>query len=419
MTEPAVPKSAADMSFDDAPIRLADALAVIARKYRPVTGTEAVPLAAVHGRILAQDIIAPIAVPPADNSALDGYAFRHADLGSGTRLRIIGTAAAGHPFPGTVGPGEAVRIFTGAVMPAGADTVVAQEDVAAAGTAVTIPAGLRLGDNRRLAGEDIARGSRVLSSGRRLGPASVGLLASIGIGTVEVRLPLRVAIFSTGDELSDGPAGLADGNIHDSNRPVLRAMLGGMGIATTDLGILPDRRDTIRTRLGEAAKTHDAVICSAGMSVGDEDHVKSAVAGLGALDFWSIAIKPGRPVAVGHVGETPFFGLPGNPVAMIITFAMIVRPALLRLAGAEPEEPRRFPVTADFDMTRKPGKREFLRCTLHDIEGRLFARKFGRGGSGVLSSVAGSEGLLELAESVDEIAPGMVLPFIPFSTLGL
>ena len=212
---------------------------------------------------------------------------------------------------------------------------------------------------------------------------------------------------------------LVPGKIHDSNRPVLLAMLKGLGIAATDLGILPDNVDTIRARLGAAAAGHDAVICSAGMSVGDEDHVKTAVRALGALDFWSVAIKPGRPIAIGQIAKTPFFGLPGNPVAMIVTFAMIVRPALLCLAGAHAVAPRRFPVVADFAFTRRPGTREYLRCSLNEAGGRLLAQRFQRAGSGVLSSVSGSEGLLEIAEDIVEIAPGMVLPFIPFSALGL
>jgi molybdopterin molybdotransferase len=253
-----------------------------------------------------------------------------------------------------------------------------------------------------------------------LGPAEIGVLASIGIGEIPVRMPLSVAVFSTGDELRDGAVPLAAGQIHDSNRPALLAMLKSLGVAATDMGILPDRRDVIAARLGEAAQGHDAVICSAGMSVGDEDHVKAAVRSLGALDFWSVAIKPGRPIAVGRIGVAPFFGLPGNPVAMIVTFQMIVRPALLRLAGAQAVHPRRFPVTADFQLQRRPGKREFLRCSLQEGEGHsLLARRFERGGSGVLSSVADSEGLLEVPEDIAEILPGMTLPFIPFSSLGL
>jgi molybdopterin molybdotransferase len=409
-------------SDPDKPISLARALAVIADSYQPVAGIETVALTDALGRVLAGDITAPIAVPAADNSAVDGYAFRHADLASShaATLQVIGIAAAGHPYSGRVNTGEAARIFTGAVIPDGADTVVPQENVTACADAVTIPAGPRPGDNLRLAGEDIAWGSRIRSNGERLGPAALGVLASVGIAEVAVRKPLRLAVFSTGDELRDGGNPLAAGQIHDSNRPVLLAMLKGLGIAATDLGILPDRQDVIASRLAEAAQTHHAVVCSAGMSVGDEDHVKAAVRSLGALDFWSVAIKPGRPVAVGRIGATPFFGLPGNPVAMIVTFLTIVRPALLRLAGVSAPSPRRFPVTADFHLERKPGKREFLRCTLHDGGGHaVLARRFARGGSGVLSSVADSEGLVEVAEDIAEIAPGMTLPFIPFSSLGL
>jgi molybdopterin molybdotransferase len=408
-------------SHPDKPISLADALSIIAGNYEPATDIETVGLDAAYGRILATDIVAPIAVPAADNSAVDGYAFRHGDLsGSETTLKVVGTAAAGHPYGRAVAAGQAIRIFTGAVIPTGADTVALQENVSVAGISVTIPAGLRLGANRRLAGEDIAAGARIRSAGESLGPAEIGVLASVGINEVPVRTPLRVAVFSTGDELRDGAGPLAAGQIHDSNRPALLAMLKSLGVAATDMGILPDRREIIAARLGEAAQDHDAVICSAGMSVGDEDHVKAAVRSLGALDFWSVAVKPGRPIAVGRIGTVPFFGLPGNPVAMIVTFQIIVRPALLRLAGAQVVHPRRFPVTADFELQRRSGKREFLRCSLHEGEDhRLLARRFKRGGSGVLSSVADSEGLLEVPEDIAEIVPGMTLPFIPFSSLGL
>ena len=406
----------------EASISLAEALTIIRRSYDPVAGVERVPIADGYRRIVATDIDAPIAVPAADNSAVDGYTFRHADLArSGeTTLRVAGTAAAGHPYRDRIDAGQAVRIFTGGIIPDGADSVAAQEDVRAVDRSVIIPAGLRLGENRRLAGEDIAIGARILSGGDRLGPAGIGILASVGLNTVEVRVPLRVAVFSSGDELRDGAGPLATGQIHDSNRPVLLAMLKGLGVAATDLGILPDRPDTIRERLAEASGDHDAVICSAGMSVGDEDHVKAAVRSLGTLDFWSVAIKPGRPIAIGRIVAVPFFGLPGNPVAMVVTFLTMVRPALLRLSGAHAENPRRFPVIADFSLSRRPGKREFLRCTLHETDGNsLLAQRFERGGSGVLSSIAHSEGLLEIAEDIAAIAPGTMLPFIPFSGLGL
>jgi len=402
----------------DKPISLAEALAAIEHAFVPATAVETIPLSDAHCRILAAEIVAPIAVPGADNSAVDGYAFRHADLAG--PLKIVGTAAAGRPYAKPVGPGEAVRIFTGAVIPQGADTVAPQEIVTASGPSLTVPAHLSLGANRRLAGEDIAQGSRIRAVGERLDAPKIGVIASVGIAEATVYAPLRLAVFSTGDELREGAEPLGPGQIYDSNRPVLLAMLRNLGIEATDLGILPDRQDIIAARLAEAARTHDAVICSAGMSVGDEDHVKAAVRSLGGLDFWSVAIKPGRPIAVGRLGGAPFFGLPGNPVAMIVTFQTIVRPALLRLAGATVTEPRRFPVTADFHLTRRPGKREFLRCMLHPGEGHcLLARRFERGGSGVLSSVADSEGLLEVAEDIAQITPGMTLPFIPFSSLGL
>jgi molybdopterin molybdotransferase len=402
-------------------ISLAEALAVIARNFHAATRIETVTIAAAQGRIVASDIVAPIAVPPADNSAVDGYAFRHGDLTrGGALLRIIGRSAAGHPFAGQVGPGEAVRIFTGAVMPGGADTVAMQENVSATPDSVAISVDMRPGDNRRFAGEDIAAGARVLSAGQSLGAAEIGILASLGMTRIAVRTSLRAAVFSVGDELIDGGKAPAAGQIHDSNRPMLLALLKSMGVGTTDLGILPDRQDVIGTELAKAEANHDAIVCSAGMSVGDEDHVKAAVAALGGLDFWSVAIKPGRPIAIGRIGAVPFFGLPGNPVAMIVNFLMIVRPALLRLSGATIRELRRFPVEADFSAKRKTGRREFIRCTLHETDdNRLLARRFQRDGSGVLSAVAASDGLLEIAEHIDEIAPGMRLPFIPFAGLGL
>ena len=400
----------------DTPIRLAEALAFIAQNFKPAVGDETVALGEAAGRIAAADVTSAVSVPPADNSAVDGYAFGHADAGA--TLRIVGTVSAGRLFPGGIAPGEAVRIFTGAILPNGADTVVAQENATTAGNRVTVPGGVAAGANRRLAGEDVSVGDTVVRAGDRLTPAKIGLLATVGTAKVSIFKPLRIAVFSTGDEIADGP--LKPGQIHDSNRPVLLAMLRNLGVAATDLGILPDKAEVIRDRLAEAGRGHDAVICSAGMSVGDEDHVKGAVRALGALDFWSVAIKPGRPVAVGRIGETPFFGLPGNPVAMIVTFSMIVRPALLGLSGARAIEPPRFPVTADFAIIRRPGYREFLRATLHlGDDGRVLARRHPRGGSGVLSSVAESDGLLDVAEELGEIAPGTVLPFIPFSTLGL
>jgi molybdopterin molybdotransferase len=405
----------------DSTIGFDAALAMIDENYRAFAGVEQVSREYAHKRILAADIVAPIAVPPADNSAVDGYVFSHASLSPGgeTEFRIAGTAAAGHPFKDAVKPNEAVRIFTGAVIPAGADTVAMQENVRLTEGAVTIPPGIRPGENRRAAGEDIAAGSTVLSAGKRMGAGDIGILASLGIAQIPVRARLRVAVFSVGDELIGG-GDLAAAQIHDSNRPMLLALLNDMGIAATDLGILPDRIDSVRLQIAEAAKSHDAIVCSAGMSAGGEDHVRAAVEALGQLYFWSVAIKPGRPVAAGRAAGVPFFGLPGNPVAAAVTFSTLVRRALLLLSGARDLEPRRYPVMADFSLNRKAGKREFLRCNLQETSGgRLLATRFQRDGSGVLSSISASEGLLEIAEDIETIAPGMILPFIPFAGLGL
>jgi molybdopterin molybdotransferase len=404
------------------PFRLADALAGIARAYRPATAIESVPLQAAGSRILARDVVADVDVPQSDQSAVDGYAFRHADLAPAAQapLRLVGTAAAGHPFAGRLEAGEAVRILTGAAMPAGADTVAMQEHVRRLGDAILLPATLRPGENRRLAGEDIRVGDRIFDAGRRLGAADIGVLASVGMVEVPVRAPLEIAVFSTGDELVDPGDDRGQGQRYDSNRPALLALLGAMGANPTDLGILPDRRDRIEAALESAATRFGAILSSGGMSVGDEDHVRPAVARLGALDFWDVAIKPGRPIAAGRVADTPFFGLPGNPAAALVTFLMLVRPALLLLSGASLRPPRRFPVAADFAMRRKPGRREYLRCTLHDrADGVPVARRLARDGSAVLTAIANCDGFLELPEELGEVSPGMTLSFIPKSEFGL
>jgi molybdopterin molybdotransferase len=400
-------------------IRHTQALALIERRCTPVVAIETPPLAALDGRILATDVVAPIALPPADNSAVDGYAFRQADLGRGGTFRLIGTAAAGWPFEGAVGQGEAVRILTGANPPVGADAIAMQEVVQVDGAHVTIAGDIRLNDNLRRAGEDVALGAQVLAVGKRLGPTQIGMLAALGIAEVPVRRKLRVAVLSAGDELVEAGAERKLGQINDANRPVLLAMLRRLGMAPTDFGIVPDSRDALQAALSAAARDHDVIVSSAGVSVGDEDHMRAAVKALGDLDFWSVAIKPGRPVTAGHVAGVPFFGLPGNPVAMLVTFLTLARPGLLRLAGETPRPPRRFPVVADFALRKKAGRLEYLRGSLHDRDGALCVSRYRTGGSGILSSVTESEGLIEISEDIEEVAPGMALPFIPFSEFGL
>lgn len=393
------------------------ALALLAGRVGPVTATESVPLSAALGRVLAADVVAPFNVPPHDNAAVDGYAVFFDDLAAegATVLPVTARVAAGQWLGRPAVRGEAVRIFTGAPMPSGMDTVFMQEDCRSDGATVTLPAGIRRGVNRRLAGEDVREGSVVLAAGRRLRPEDIALAASLGHAVLEVRCRLRVAVFSTGDELRQPGQALEPGAVYDANRFALIALLTRLGCAVTDLGILPDRFETIRDALAAAAASHDALITSGGMSTGEEDHVKPAVEANGRLDFWRLAIKPGRPVALGRVRDAVFVGLPGNPVAVVVTFLRIARPILLRLMGAADENPRAIPVRAAFAHKKKPGRREFLRGSLtRGEDGMLEASKYPRDGAGVLSSLVESEGLIELPEDLARVEPGMTVDFLPF-----
>jgi len=391
------------------------------RRVRPVTETVSVPLVQADGRILACDVTAALDVPPHANSAVDGYAIFFDDLTPDREsvLPVRDRIAAGHSLGRAGVRGEAVRIFTGAPMPAGFDTVLMQEDCRPTTDGrVVIPAGIKRGANRRAAGEDITAGSVVLRAGRVLRPQDLGLLASIGWNTVPVRTPLRVALFSTGNEVCEPGRPLPPGCIYDANRYTLAALLRRLGAEVTDLGILADRFESVHDALAAAAPTHDLLLTSGGMSTGDEDHVKAAVEQLGVLHVWRLAIKPGRPVALGLVADTPFVGLPGNPVAVMVTFLHLARPLILRLSGAVVPEPRRFPVTADFAYKKKPGRREYVRTMLAETEdGCLVARKFPREGAGILSSMVESDGLVELSESMTAVAPGDLVRFVPFSEL--
>ena len=396
----------------------AEALDLIAERVAPVTATEEVPLAQALGRILAEDIRADADVPPHDNSAVDGYAVYFDDLNSETptRLGLSGRAAAGHPFEGPVGRRTAVRIFTGAPMPAGPDTVMMQEDCRLEGDSVIISPGIKRGANRRQRGEDIAVGTTVLHNGTRLRPQDLGQAAAVGRKAIQGRCPLRVALFSTGDELREPGESLPPGCIYDSNRYTVAGLLGALGCRVTDLGILRDDAAAIEASLAEAAQDHHLVITSGGVSVGEEDHVKKAVTSLGQLHFWRLAIKPGRPIALGQIGPVPFVGLPGNPVAVMVTFMTFARPMILRLMGAADLAAHRFPVRAAFAHRKKKDRREWLRARLQsDGHGGLSAIKFPRDGAGILSSMVESDGLVELPEEMTDLAPGTIVDFLPFS----
>ncbi|MGK9235537.1 molybdopterin molybdotransferase MoeA [Inquilinus limosus] len=398
-----------------------EAVAEFRSRLDTVAGIETVPLAAAEGRFLAEDLTADRPLPPHTNAAVDGYAVHARDLSpdAPTTLPVTGRAAAGHPLGRPGRRGEAIRIFTGAPLPAGPDTVVMQEDCSAEGDRVTIPPGLRRGAHVRQAGEDIRAGDTVLTAGRRLGPAEIGLAASLGRAALPVRRPLRVAVLSTGDEVREPGTPVAEGQIHDANRYLLMALLRRLGCSVTDRGIVPDRAETVRSALTTAAAEADAVVTSGGVSVGEEDHVKAALEAVGGrLHQWRLAIKPGKPVALGQIGGVPLLGLPGNPVAAMVTFLLVARPLLLHLAGAEPVPLRRFSVPAGFSHGKKPGRREFLRATLEaGPSGALVARRHGRDGAGTLSSLAGAEGLVELPEDATGVAPGDPVAYIPLSAL--
>ena len=402
---------------------VAEAVAELDARLVAVAGREVVTLAEAAGRFLAEDLVASRSVPPHDNSAVDGYAVYFDDLSPDgpTRLPVAGRIAAGHPLTGTARRGNALRVFTGAPMPDGPDTIYMQEDcsveAAGDGDRVVLPGGIKRGANYRLAGEDITAGSTVLTAGRRLHPRDIGLAASIGCDRLAVRKRLRVVLFSTGDEVHEPGGTIPDGAIYDANRHALAAQLRQLGCAVTDFGILADRQDAIREALQRAVDGHDLVVTSGGMSTGDEDHVKAAVESAGGrLHAWRLAIKPGRPVALGQIGQVPFIGLPGNPVAVLVTFLRVARPLILRLAGAAPDEPRHYPVRADFDYRKKRDRREYVRVSLTDgADGIPLAAKFPRDGAGILSSMVAADGLLELAEDITQLERGTVVPFLPFS----
>lgn len=395
-----------------------DALALLRERVTMVVDPEIVGLRSALGRILSADIIADRSVPPHDNSAVDGYAVFFEDLNADgdTRIPVTGRVAAGHPLDRPARRREAVRIFTGAPMPDGMETVFMEEDCEADGNDVILPAGLKQGANRRKKGEDIEQGSVILKAGQRLRPQELGLAASVGFQELKVMGTLRVAVFSTGDEVCDPSDQAPEGSIFDANRYSVMSMLEGMSCHVTDLGILPDDEETIAVAIGGAAKDHHVIVTSGGVSAGEEDHVKAAVERHGSVDFWRLAIKPGRPIALGRIGDAAFIGLPGNPVAAMVTFMVIARSVLLMLMGASETAAPRYAVTADFDYQKKTGRREWLRAILSETAGAgVSVKKFRSSGAGILTSMVAADGLVELPEDIESVAPGDVVQFLPFN----
>ena len=397
-----------------------EVLALIQERLPVVTGVETVPLALADGRVAAEDILAQNDVPPFANSAVDGYAVRHAELAAEgeTLLPVTARIAARISGGDARAINGAARIFTGAPMPPGADTVFMQEDVRLEGGRVALPQGLKAGANMRPAGEDIAAGAVAIPAGRRLRPQDVALAAATGHASLPVRTRLRVALFSTGDELVAPGEPLPPGAVYDSNRAMLGALLRRLGAEVSDLGVLRDDPRMLTERIADAARDHDLILTSGGVSTGEEDHVKAAVEAAGQLVFWRLGIKPGRPLAMGAVGGAAFVGLPGNPVAVYVTLLFVVRPLMARLGGAlhEPLAPRM--VRAAFPYRKKSGRREFVRVSLAQApDGVTEARKFPRDGAGVLTSLTESDGLAELADDVTRVVEGDMIAFHPHGLL--
>ena len=398
-----------------------EAVGLIGARVARVGEIETVALKAADGRILARDIAAPLPLPPFTNSAVDGYAVRSGDLPDGAEaaFAVAGRVQAGASASEAIQPGQAVRIFTGAPMPEGAGTVFMQEDVRLDGEdRVVLPVGLKPGANVRPAGEDVSMGMAALARGRRLRPQDVALAAAFGLTEIDVTRRIRVAVFSTGNELVSPGSPRLPAQLFDSNRFMLMAMLGRLGCEVSDLGIIDDDRASLAQGLKQVADRHDLILTTGGVSTGEEDHVKAAVESAGRLVLWRMAIKPGRPVAMGIIGGTPFIGLPGNPVASFVTFVHVVRPTVLALAGATPQPIVPMPVRAAFAYKKKIARREYVRVSLsRATDGVLEATKFPREGAGLLSSLVETDGLVELGEDITEVKPGQAVGFLGYASL--
>jgi molybdopterin molybdotransferase len=410
-------------------VPLDQALDMLADRLKPVVAIEEIPTFQAERRVLAEDLVAGVTSPPFACSAMDGFAFRFADLavpsnaqgpGAAPGLTITARIAAGHAHQGTFGPGEAARIFTGAPLPPGLDTVAMQEDCTVEGDTLFPPKGLALGNFVRQPGDDFASGNTVLPRGRRLRPQDVAMAAAIGRDRIAVHARLRVGVFSTGDEVTEPGRPLAPGAIYGSNRHAVAALCAGMGLIVEDLGNIPDDLDETIARLEAASQRCDLLITTGGVSVGGEDHVRSAVEQLGAIHLWRLALKPGKPTALGHVRGVPFVGLPGYPVSAAVTFMLVARPVILLLSGAtaEPLRPQRFPVRAAFQFDKDHPRRQFLRVSLRPgPDGTPEAVLYRSQEPSVLSSLVNTDGLVDVHESLRRIEPGDRVDFIPYGVL--
>ena len=408
--------------YDPKSLSAASVIDFLSRLVEPVTQIEDIGVFEALGRVLAEDVISPISVPPHDNSAMDGFALAGSQLRAGQplRLRVAGTAFAGKAWSGEVGDGDCVKIMTGAIMPKGLDTVVPLEFVRVDGEHIEMPPGVvTAGDNRRLLGEDLLEGHPALHQGQTLGPAALGLIASLGLPSVRVFRRVRVAYFSTGDEilsLGDAPR---EGAVYDSNRYTVFGLLTRLGVEVIDMGVVGDQPALLETAFRDAASRADAIITSGGVSMGEADHTKAMMKQLGDVAFWRIAMRPGRPMAVGRIQEggrsSVLFGLPGNPVAVMVTFLAFVRPALQRLMGCTPSEPVLLQAPSEEALRKKPGRTEYQRgIVTRGASGGLSVRITGNQGSGVLSSMVQANGLIVLHHEQGNVAPGDLVDVMMF-----
>ncbi|MCG3202828.1 MAG: Molybdopterin molybdenumtransferase [Gammaproteobacteria bacterium] len=421
MTEPIHASPGCGDELDPTSLSVNEALRRILGNVAPVCEAEPVPIDEALNRVLATDVVSTMNVPAHTNSAMDGYALSAADIpAQGTReLQVIGAAYAGRPYESAVAAGQCVRIMTGAPLPPGTDTVVMQERIERRGDgAIRLDGRLQPGDNVRYAGEDIREGQAVLAAGRRLMPADIGLIASLGIAKIAVHRPLRVAIFSTGDELKPVGERLEPGDVHDSNRYTLRGMLQRVGARINDVGIVRDTREQTRAAFEAAAAGQDVIISSGGVSVGEADFVKSVLSELGHAEFWKVAMKPGRPLTFGRVRGAVFFGLPGNPVSVMVTFYQFVQPALRRMMGETETTGLRLQATSLSRLKKRPGRVEFQRGVLEqDGSGALVVRKTGMQGSGILTSMSHANCFVILPQDCSGVEVGEPVEVQPFAGL--
>ncbi|KIC16089.1 molybdopterin-binding protein [Leisingera sp. ANG-Vp] len=393
-----------------------DALALLRDRLGPVMGSETVPLAEALGRVLAQDAVAKRSNPPLPNTAVDGYGFAGGKAEGAHVLPLVeGRAAAGVPFAGSVPAGSAIRVLTGAALPEGVHTVILEEDVNTDGVQIAFNGPLKQGANTREAGEDVAAGGVILTAGRVITPADLALASAVGLAELSVRLPLRVGVLSTGDELVEAGEPAGKGQIYDANRPMLLALIRQLGFVPVDLGKAADDRESLRARLDAAAADTDVILTSGGASAGDEDHMSALLGEAGAMQEWRIALKPGRPLALGMWQGTPVFGLPGNPVATLVCTLIFARPAMGLMAGAGWQEPQGFEVPAAFEKRKKPGRREYLRARVRDGRAEVFKSE----GSGRISGLSWAEGLVELGDGAAHIKPGDPVRFIPYGSFAM